>query len=254
MKLGLVTYQIAQDWDVPTLIAMCQKTGYQGVELRTTHAHGVEVDLTPSQRQAVKQRFADGGVEIVGLGSVFEFHAVEPEVVQQNIAGTIEYARLAADLGCPGIKVRPNGLQVDKGIPPEKTLEQIGLALRECGRATADLGVQIRVEVHGRETSNPKHMRAIIDHADHPNVYICWNSNPADVIDGSIKENFDLLKHKIALVHINELYKAEYPWRELFSELKGIGYTGYTLAEIPANPEPERLLRYYKALWEAYQA
>jgi sugar phosphate isomerase/epimerase len=254
MKLGLVTYQIAHDWDVPTLIAMCQKTGYQGVELRTTHAHGVEVDLTPSQRQVVKQRFADSGVEIVGLGSVFEFHAVEPEVVQQNIAGTIECARLAADLGCPGVKVRPNGLQVNKGIPPEKTLEQIGLALRECGRATADLGVQIRVEVHGRETSNPKHMRTIIDHADHPNVYICWNSNPGDVVNGSIKKNFDLLKHKIALVHINELHKAEYPWRELFAELKGIGYTGYTLAEIPANPEPERLLRYYKALWAAYQA
>ncbi|MEM7030184.1 MAG: TIM barrel protein, partial [Chloroflexota bacterium] len=172
--------------------------------------------------------------------------------VRQNIEGTIEYAKLAADIGCPGVKVRPNGLQVDKGIPVEKTLEQIGLSLRECGAAAADFGVQIRVEVHGRETKEPKYMRTMIDHADHPNVYVCWNSNDGEAIDGSIKANFDLLKHKIGLVHITELHKASYPWRELFSELKGIGYEGFTLAEIPHSPEPERLLRYYKALWEAY--
>lgn len=254
MKLGFVTYNIAKDWDVPTIIDMCQKTGFQGVELRTTHAHGVEMDLSAEQRQKVKKQFADGGIEIAGLGSTFEYHAADPEVVQQNIKGTIEYAKLAADLGCPGVKVRPNGLQVDKGIPVEKTLEQIGRALRECGAGAADLGVQVRVEVHGRETSDPKHMRAIIDYADHPNVYICWNSGQRDVIDGSVKESFDLLKHKIALVHINETWKAEYPWRELFSLLNAEAYAGYTLAEIPASPEPERLLRYYRALWNAYQS
>lgn len=254
MKLGIVTYQIAKDWDVPTIIDMCQKVGLRGVELRTTHAHGIEVELTPDQRQGVRQQFEEAGIEIAGLGSAFEYHAVEPEVVRQHIEGTIEYARLAADLGCPGIKVRPNGLQVDKGVPEEKTLEQIGLALRECGEAAAGMGVQIRVEVHGRDTCEPKRMRAIVDHADHDNVYICWNSNRQDVVDGSVKENFDLLKHKISLVHINELHKAEYPWRELFALLKAEGYSGYTLAEVPESPEPERLLRYYKALWEAYTA
>ena len=254
MKLGIVTYQIAKDWDVPTLIDMCQTTGIQGVELRTTHAHGVEIDLSQARRSAVRRRFEDAGIEIVGLGSVCEYHAPGAETVRQNIDGTVETAKLAADLGCPGVKVRPNGLQTDKGIPEEKTLKQIGLALRECGKAAAGLGVQIRVEVHGRDTCEPRRMRAIVDHADHDNVYVCWNSNPQDVIDGSVKTGFDLLKHKIGLVHINELAKSEYPWRELFGLLKDEGYEGYTLAEIPASPEPERLLRYYRALWQALMA
>ena len=43
MKLGLVTYNMAKDWDVPTIIKNCQDTGFEGVELRTTHAHKVEV-------------------------------------------------------------------------------------------------------------------------------------------------------------------------------------------------------------------
>ena len=35
MKLGLVTYLWGQDWDLPTLIANCEKAGISGVELRT---------------------------------------------------------------------------------------------------------------------------------------------------------------------------------------------------------------------------
>ena len=253
MKLGFVTYQIGKDMDVPALIDVCQKTGFQGIELRTTHAHGVETTLSADERQAVRKQFEDGGIEIAGIGSTFEYHAVEQSVVKDNISGTIECAKLAADLGCPGVKVRPNGLQEDNGIPEAKTLEQIGLSLRECGQAAADLGVAIRVEVHGKETSRPDRMRTMMDHADHDNVHICWNSGIREVVDGTIQEAWDLLGHTIGLVHITELWKTEYPWADLFARLTKSGYSGYTLAEIPANDDPERLLRYYKALWDAYQ-
>ena len=55
MKFGLVTYQWAKDWDLPTLIANCTKTGMQGVELRTEHAHGVEINLNKAKRAEVKK-------------------------------------------------------------------------------------------------------------------------------------------------------------------------------------------------------
>ena len=45
MKLGTVTYNLAQDWDVPTIIKNCTEAKFQGVELRTSHAHMVEVAL-----------------------------------------------------------------------------------------------------------------------------------------------------------------------------------------------------------------
>ena len=254
MKLGIVTYQIAKDWDVPTIIENCSNLGYSGVELRTTHAHGVEASLSADQRKDIRKQFEDGGVEIAGIGTAFEYHSDDPAVVRENIDGTIEYAQLAADLGCPGVKVRPNGLQTDKGISIEQTLEQIGKSVGECAAGAADHGVQIRVEVHGRETKHIPYMRTIMDHADHDNAYVCWNSDFGEVENGSIKDNFDLLKHKIGLVHITELHNNAYPWRELFSLLKAEGYTGYTLAEIPGSSEHERLLKYYKALWEAYNA
>jgi len=253
MKLGLVTYLMAAEWDVPTIIEKCEATGFQGVELRTTHAHKVEVDLSPSERQDVKKRFEDSGVELAGLGSAFEYHSADPDEVRQNIEGTKEYVKLAADVGAPGVKVRPNGLQIDAGVPEEKTLEQIGLALRECGQFAQDYGVEIRLEVHGKHTCEVPRCKKIMDVADHENALLCWNSNPSDVIDGSVKQNFDLVKDKIALVHMRDLFVEDYPWKEFLSLLNGVGYEGFTLAEIPGSCDPERVMKYYRALWKAYQ-
>ena len=250
MKLGMVTYNLAKDWDVETIIKNCEETGFEGVELRTTHAHGVEVDLDAGQRAEVKNKFADSGVEIAGLGSAFEYDAVDPDEVRQNIEGTKEYVRLAHDLGVSGVKVRPNKVHDDEGVEREKSFEQIGLALRECGAFAADFGVQIRLEVHGRVTCDPPHIGRIMDHAAHDNVFVCWNSNMQDVVDGSIDANFALLKDKIRLVHITELW-SEYPWRRLFGLLKQSGYEGFCLAEISESSEALRLMRYYRALWRA---
>ena len=249
MKLGLVTYNMAKDWDVPTIIENCAATGFQGVELRTTHAHNVEVNLSPNERQEVRQQFEDSPIELAGLGSAFDYHSTDAEEVRQNIEGTKEYAQLAADIGAPGVKVRPNGLP--EGVPVENTLAQIGLALRECGEFANNLGVQIRLEVHGRETSHPPHIRTIMEIADHENVFVCWNSNLGEVEDGSVENNFNIVKQWIQLVHINELHRREYPWRELFTLLQASGYEGYTLAEIPESSDPVRLMNYYRALWEA---
>ncbi len=250
-RLGLVTYQLAKDWDVEEIIANCTETGFEGVELRTTHAHGVEVELSAAQRQQVRARFADSAVELVGLGSAFEYDSTDEAELRRNIEGTKEYARLAADVGAPGIKVRPNKVHDDEGIPRERTFEQIGRALRECGECAGQLGVEIRLEVHGRVTCEPANIRAILDHADHDNVFACWNSNPQDGDDsGSIDANFALLEKEMRLVHINELWSG-YPWARLFELLHDSGYDGFTLAEIPPSQDPLRLMRYYRALWRA---
>mgnify|MGYP006422183313 FL=1 len=250
MQLGIVTYSIGKDWDLDTLIANCEETGFDGVELRTTHAHGVEVELSAAERTAVRKRFGDSKVEIVGLGSAFEYDAIDPEELKQHIEGTKEYIRLAHDLGVSGIKVRPNKIHVDEGVEIETTLEQIGVSLAECGEFARDLGVQIRLEVHGRTTSDPVNIRKIMDYADHDNVFVCWNSNMTDLVDGSIDGNFASLQEYIRLVHITELWN-EYPWSRLFELLRQSGYTGFCLAEIPASADAIRLMCYYRALWRA---
>src|SRR5262245_12645544 len=59
MKVGMVTYNLAKDWDIETIIKRCEETRFQGVELRTTHAHKAEINLNAGQREQVRKRFAD---------------------------------------------------------------------------------------------------------------------------------------------------------------------------------------------------
>src|ERR1043165_67992 len=106
MKLGIVTYNIAKDWDVPTIIKNCAETKFQGVELRTTHKHGVEVNLTKEQRAEVRKRFADSPVQLMGLGSAFDYHTPDQAKLRADIGATKEYIVLAQDVGATGVKVR----------------------------------------------------------------------------------------------------------------------------------------------------
>ena len=117
------------------------------------------------------------------------------------------------------------------------------------GEDVAGFGVEIRVEVHGGVTQEWPNFAKIMAYADHPNVYVCWNSNPADVAEnGSIRENFRLVAPRIREVHLRDLYDEAYPWRELFSLLSQSGYDGYTLAEIGESTDPMRVLKYFRSL------
>jgi sugar phosphate isomerase/epimerase len=253
-RLGIVTYNIAAHWDVPTIVKVCKNVGLSPVELRTGHKHGVEPTISKPQRQEVRKQFADSGIDIWGCGTTCEFHSPDPAVVKKNIEICKQFIELVADLGGRGVKVRPNGLP--KGVPVEKTLEQIGAALIPCGRAAADSNLEVWVEVHGNGTAHPPYIKTIMEHCGQPNVGATWNSNRSDIKGGSVAEYFKLLRPWIRSCHINELYKdlrGEYPYRELFRLFRETGYDRVTLVEVarsmPNVESGEELLRYYKALW-----
>jgi sugar phosphate isomerase/epimerase len=252
LKLGTVTYNIAKDWDVPTLIKNLTDVGMEAVELRTTHKHGVEISLSPAARAEVRKQFQDSPVKIGGLGTTCEYHAANPAVLRKNIEETKEWVKLARDLGSPGVKVRPNGLP--KEIPEEKTLEQIGKALGECGAFAQDHGVRIQLEVHGEGTSRLPRIRKILDYGgNHPGVRVCWNSNPTDLLDGGFDANFRLVRDQIGQIHMRDLFVEEYPWRPLFTALTAMKFEGYCFAEIPESADPIRVLKYFRSLFRAYQ-
>lgn len=236
MKFGLVTYEWAKDWDLPTLIANCEKTGVLGVELRTQHAHAVETDLSAAQRAEVKKRFADSKVTCLGYGSNYEYHSPDPAKLKENIAGTKEYIKLCHDIGATGIKVKPNNLPEE--VPAEKTIAQIAASFNEVGKFAQDYGQLIRVEVHGHLTQNIPNMKAIFDQVTEPNVKICWNSNAEDLLPPGLETNFHTLSKWFGdTVHVREFNVGDYPYPELFKLFKGINYDGWILMEARTQPD-----------------
>lgn len=246
MMLGCVTYNVLKDWDLETIITKLEEAKFEAVELRTGHKHGVEPSLTSAERDKVRQRFERSKVRLLSYGSTCEFHSPDPAVRKKNVEIGKTFVDLAHDTGAWGVKVRPNGLP--KEVPHEVTIGNIGSSLRELGDYAQGKGVEIWMEVHGRDTQNPPVAAAILRKANHPQVGACWNSNETDIVNGSVKPSFELLKKFIKNVHQHELI-ANYPWRELYTLLRQSGYDRYCLCEAPESKEPERFLRYYRALW-----
>lgn len=246
MLLGAVTYNILKDWDLETILKNLESAGYAAVELRTGHQHGVEVSLDRAGRERVQARFSRSKVRLLSFGSTCEFHSPDANERRKQIEIGKQWIDLAHDTGAWAVKVRPNGLP--KEVPQETTIGNIGAALRELGDFGKGKGVEIWMEVHGRETQVPTVSAAIMKAAGHDNVGVCWNSNPTDVVNGSLKQSFDLLKKYIRNCHIAEL-SSGYPYRELFALLQQNHYDRYTLCEVQESKEPERYLRNYKALW-----
>ena len=235
MKFGLVTYLWGQDWDLPTLIANCEKSGILGVELRTEHAHGVESSLNAAQRREVKKRFADSPVTLLGPGTNFAFHHTDPAKLRRDIDGAKEYIKLSYDCGGSGIKVKPNDLP--KGVPQEKTVEQIGKSLNELGRYAAEFDQVVRLEVHGGCSKLPI-MKAIMDVAEHPRVGACWNCNSQDLDGEGLEYNFNLVKDRFAdTVHVRELNIGDYPYQELMNLFVKTDYKGWILLEARTKPK-----------------
>jgi sugar phosphate isomerase/epimerase len=234
MAFGLVTYLWGQDWDVPTLIANCSKSKVLGVELRTTHAHGVEPSLNEQQRRDVRARFADSPVSLVSLGSNERFDSPDPAALQKSIETTKAFLRLSHDVGSTGVKVKPDSFHKD--VPREQTIEQIGKALNQVGAYGAGYGQEIRLEVHGKCAELPT-IKAIMDIADHPNVGVCWNSNAQDLQGEGLEHNFRLVRDRFgATCHVRELDDAKYPYPKLFKLLVETDYAGWILLEARGKP------------------
>jgi len=245
--LGAVTYNLFANADLDTIIGMLSETGFEGVELRTTHKHGVEPSMDAAARAQVRRRFETSPVRLYSFGTTCEFHSPDPAVRQKQVEIAESFADLAADTGAVGIKVRPNGFP--KELTREQTISNIAASLAKLGDYAAKKNVQVWLEIHGRGTSEPAVCEAIMKATHHPQVGLCWNSNDGDVINGSVRQNFELVKPWIRHCHINELSKQNYPYRELFTLLREASYHGFTLAECQASKEPERFLRWYKAMW-----
>jgi sugar phosphate isomerase/epimerase len=252
MKLALLTYNMARHWDLPTLLAKAAEIGFAGVELRTDrdHVHGVEATLSEDERAKVREQAAAAGVEICGLSSGCKYDSPDKEELRQNVDHTKALVQLCADIGAPGLKVFGNNFHEDEGVSKDDTMCQVADALEECAQFAQPLDVEIRFEMHG--DFNPwKYCVRVVELAGESNLSLIYNCDKRDVAEGSIAEVWCHVGPYVRHVHLHDLTD-DFPYRELFHMLRESGYAGYTSAELPDSPDPERVLHYYRALWEAY--
>jgi sugar phosphate isomerase/epimerase len=250
MKLGLVTYLWAKDWDIPAIIRNCSEAGIKGVELRVEHAHGVTLDLSKNRRSEVKKQFADSPVEVIGMGTNEQYDWPDAVKLRKAIETTKEWLHLSEDIGASGVKVKPN--QFHEGIPNEKTLQQIGGALNELGQYALDMGQEIRLEVHGPGTQLLPNIKKIMDYVQNKGTTVCWNSNDEDLEGQGLEYNFNLVKDRFGdICHVRELNIGNYPYQQLMDLFVRMDYPGWVLLECRTDPADKvAALKEQRRVWE----
>ena len=246
-RLGSVTYNLLQGFDVETIVKTLEAAGFDAVELRTGHKHGIEPSISADERARIRRRFESSKVRLLSYGTTCRFQSPDAAERKQQLEIARQFVDLAHDTGALGIKLQPMGLPPN--VPQETSIAYFGASMRELGDYGAGKKVEIWMEVHGQGTQNPPVAAALLKAAGHQNVGACWNCNPTDVQNGSVKESFALLGRYIRNVHLHELSDDKYPFRELFALLQQSGYNRYTLAEVAESKEPERYMHNFKTLW-----
>jgi hypothetical protein len=244
MLLGAVTYNICKDWDLETLITKLEAAGFEAVELRTSHKHGVEPSLDAAARRAVSQRFTRSKVRLLSFGSTCEFHAADPAVRARNVAEAKTFIDLAHDTGAwvsrfastPSPKASRD--KPCRTSPPACASWAITARVKAWKPGSRSWPRDRRAAPHGRphapdQTSTGRSLLELqsAGHRRQQRQAILPAPPPVD-------QN----------VHINELMRP-LPYRELFALLRASKYDRYTLCEAQESKEPERFLRWYRALW-----
>jgi len=249
MKLSLDTYSIGTDFTLRDLLQLLPANGFDGVEFRceANQKHGVEPEVTKAERQRIRTLLEAAGLEVSCLSTSQRFESPDPSVRQAVIDRVKQFIDLAADLGCE--RIRTFGNNFPPGVPKPQVIQYVGESLRECAKYAEDKGVDVLLEMHG-QFYYWEYCLGAVKVADHPNVAINYNCDLRDLVDGSVAFTFSQVKDYVRHVHLHDLENPGFPYKELFSLLKGVNYSSFcSLEEGYREGGEKKVIELYAALY-----
>ncbi|MEA3402445.1 MAG: sugar phosphate isomerase/epimerase family protein [Armatimonadota bacterium] len=250
MKLSLLTYNLGRDFELDELIRICEAYDYEGIEFRSgVGPHGVELEASEAERAEIREKMAASRLEIAGIGTSCRFESLDDGERQEQIDEAKAFIDLAADIGCPRIRVFGNSFP--EGADRDVVVGNVGEALREIAEHAEPTGVDVNLELHG-DFSYWKYTLEAVEIADHVRVGVVYNCNTSELAYGSIGQFLNPIAPYLRHVHMHELENV-YPYRLLFRWLKDVGYTGFCSVESDTpSPDAERIIHIYSLLYRAW--
>lgn len=227
---------------LPEVAALASCTGWHRVELRAAADEPVHCGLDRAARARARAALRDGGAKPLVVAS---YVRVADGTVDDDacVADGLAHARLAADLGCPFVRVFPGA--ADHGPETDE------LAARRLRAIAADLpaGVTVLLETHD---SHPRgaDVARILAAVDHPRVRALWDVlHPwryGEPVDRTVAE----LRPWLAHVQIKDarspqdlspvfLGTGAVPLTDAFAALRAEGYDGTLALEWEAKWYPD---------------
>lgn len=241
MRLSFTTLS-CPDFSFEQVLDTAQRLGYDGIELRGIQD---EMDntrlpqLAPDRRQATLENMKNRGLTFCCLDTSVNFHESQRQTAfEQEARGNIA---LAQAVGAPYIRVFGDKLLPGETYP--QAYRRVGKALAHLGDMAADSPVKVLLETHG-EFASGKHIRAIMEQADHPAVGVLWDvHHPYKYAGESMAYTLDEIRPWMFHVHIKDSIgpwashrltlpgRGDLPLQEVIALLRQAGYEGYLSLE-----------------------
>ena len=159
-------------------IPRAARLGFDAVMLMAKRPHLSLLDMTSAARARLKNLADDNGVRIAVIAGYNDFAAGAdvPDVPlrEMQVYYIGELARLAADLGCPLVRVFTSFER--ETIPHAITWNQTVLCLREAARRAADFGVTLGVQNHHDLAVHPDSLADLLSEIAEPNCKACFDA------------------------------------------------------------------------------
>ena len=260
MKYSFMTFS-TPELPLADVLDTARTYGYDAVEPRldSDHAHGVEVTADAARRAEIKQAVEAVGIALACLATSLRY--ADPAQHQQVLAQTHERIDLAADVGCPRLRVF--GGKLADGLERDAAIALVADALAAVAAHAAERGVTLCLETHD-DWCDPTHVAAVVQRVDHPNVGVNWDiMHPVRTGLATMDEAFAALKPWIRHLHVHDghgldmcpIGQGPIDHKRALELLQTIDYDGYLSGEwINWEPWQTHLPRELKTLKQYEQA
>ncbi len=256
MKISFMTWA-CPDWTLSQVLTAAVRWGYDGVEPRAeaNQQHGIEITATKKERHTIRKQFEDMGVEMSCIATSRKYALIDDEERRESIDLTKRYIELAADLGCPNIRVF--GGPTPKEISREDAQKLVAEALAELGPFAAEHNVVVCLETHD-DYSLADWAAATVKMAGAPGLGIVWDIMHPYRHGQTIQQAFDAVKDLVRHCHVHDgkrpadggpagwelalMGEGDIPHDEAVKLLATIDFQGHLSGEYINFLPPEQLL------------
>lgn len=238
MKYSFMTFS-TPGLSLDETLATAKRFGYDGIEPRVAcgHKHGVELEASTEERAEIKRKVAGSGVALCCIATSCRY--ADPAMAGQNIDATLKYIDLAADVGCPRLRVF--GGPIAKDLSRENAIEVVAHSLAAVAGHAQAHGVTVCMETHD-DWCDPRHVAEVMRRANHPAIAVNWDiMHPVRVAGVTMDEAFQTLRPWIRHLHVHDGTAGELALmpigegiidhRRAIALLLSLGYDGYLSGE-----------------------
>ena len=249
---------------VDEFLVKAKQLGFDGVMLAAKRPHVSLIDYKDAERQKLKVRIKELGLDLVCLAGYCDFTAgvdkagIPNTEIQAIYIG--ELARLANDLGTSMVRVYTGYERPD--IPYDKQYALVVEGLKMAGKIASEYGITLAIQNHHDIALHHESMKWLLDEINMPNVkaaFDCWSPTLEGLSSEEIKQAVRIMKPYI--VHTTTADYKELPrfrydlnqtnytelesqmravpigqgfldYKSFINTLKEIGYQGYITYEM----------------------